>query len=109
MSSLHSKRMGNKHPNGNIIVTATGSYNRFDGGAHFHKWQRIARHYAVGRPGESMMLTATQLQRKAPEFLSTLSGILGKSGSRPIDIISRKGARLSPMQVRRLLRWLHFA
>jgi hypothetical protein len=45
---LRSKRMGNKTPNGNIIVDAGGRYNRFDGGAHKQKFEKIKRHYVVG-------------------------------------------------------------
>lgn len=105
--ALRSKRMGKKQPNGNIIVTAIGEYNPFDEGAHFYKWQKIAKHYAVGRTDQSMMLTTAAIQRKAPMFLSTLARILGKSGARPIDLISRKGATLTPSQVRQLLAWVH--
>ena len=47
-ADLRSKRMGNKMPNGNIIVDATGGYNRFDGGAHKHMFDKIKRHYVVG-------------------------------------------------------------
>jgi hypothetical protein len=104
--ALRSKRMGNKQPNGNIIVNARGNYNRFDEGAHFYKWQRIAQHYAIGRPGKSKLLSATEIKQKAPLFLSTLTQVLGKSGPRPIDVISRKGAMLTELQVERLLAWL---
>src|ERR1700733_13967401 len=38
---LRSKRMGNKMPNGNIIVCANGTYNRFDGGVHKRKFDKI--------------------------------------------------------------------
>lgn len=107
--SLKSKRMGNKHPNGNIIVTSTGQYNRFDNGAHFHKWQKIARHYAIGKESGSRLLSASEIQRKAPTFLPTLRAILGRSGSRAIDVISRKGARLTASQVQKLLVWANAA
>src|SRR5271166_2960005 len=39
---LRSKRMNNKVPNGNIIVDGTGGYNRFDGGVHRHKFDKIS-------------------------------------------------------------------
>jgi hypothetical protein len=103
---LRSKRMGNKHPNGNIIVTADGKYNRFDGQVHFYKWEKIARHYAVGCEGSSRLLTAADIQRKAPSFLPVLRKILGKSGDRAIDLISRRGAKLNPEQVAQLLAWV---
>lgn len=105
--TLFSKRMGQKHPNGNIIVDSTGGYNHFDGGNHFHKWRRIAQHYAVGRRSTSMFLNAAHIERKAPTFLSTLAAVLGKSGDRPIDLISRKGRTLTPAQVQQLIAWLH--
>lgn len=104
--ALRSKRMGNKHPNGNIIVTSDGSYNRFDAGAHFYKWKRIAKHYAVGKADLPRMLNAAEIRKKAVTFLATLEDVLGKSGPRPIDLISRKGARLTARQVQQLLRWL---
>jgi hypothetical protein len=40
-SDLEAKRMGNKMPNGNIIVDSTGGYNVFDGGAHWNKFDKI--------------------------------------------------------------------
>src|SRR5829696_2240692 len=45
---LLSKRMGNKTPNGNIIVDARGEYNKFDAGVHFANFDRIKRRYAIG-------------------------------------------------------------
>src|SRR5688500_3981471 len=33
-AALATKRMGNKNPNGNILVNRHGRYNRFDRGAH---------------------------------------------------------------------------
>lgn len=104
---LLSKRMGPKVPNGNIIVDGAGRYNRYDLGVHRYKWQKIARHYAIGVQESSRMLTATQIRSKAPSFLTTLGSTLGKQGVRAIDIISRKGARLTDAQVASLLAWLN--
>lgn len=104
--NLLSKRMGNKVPNGNIIVDSTGGYNRFDGWAHWYKFDKIKKHYAVGDETASRMLTAKEIQSLAPQFVSTLSSIVGVSGSRAIDIISRKGRILTARQVQLLLGWL---
>lgn len=104
---LHSKRMGNKMPNGNIIVDARGEYNRFDGGAHRHKFDRIKSHYAVGNETKSRILTSEEIRYLAPTFLTTLSSILGIPGTRAIDIISRKGRVLKAQQARSLVAWLN--
>ncbi len=103
---LMAKRMGNKTPNGNIIVDAMGRYNRFDEGAHRHKFEKIKAHYAIGDESGSRMLTAADIKSLLPTFIPTLSSILGVSGTRAIDLISRKGRRLDDEQVRSLLRWL---
>jgi hypothetical protein len=108
-ADLRSKRMGNKMPNGNIIVEAEGKYNRFDGGVHRHKFEKIRRHYAIGSEDGSRMLTAKQVRRLAPEFLGKLDAIIGIRGDRAIDIISRMGRTLSGRQVKSLLRWLKSA
>lgn len=104
--TLLSKRMGNKVPNGNIIVNSTGGYNKFDVGAHRYKFDKIKKHYAVGDETASRMLTAKEIQARAPQFVSTLSSIVGVSGSRAIDIISRKRRILTARQVKLLLGWL---
>jgi hypothetical protein len=104
---LQSKRMGNKTPNGNIIVDAGGGYNRFDGGAHRHKFDRIKSHYAVGCETKSRMLTSEEIRRLAPTFLTTLGSILGVPGARAIDIISRKGRVLTAAQATALVTWLN--
>ena len=104
---LRCKRMGNKMPNGNIIVEAGGEYNRFDGGAHRHKFDKIKRHYVVGSEAESRMLTSEEIRRLAPTFLKTLGSVLGVQGARAIDIISRKGRVLTAQQARALVTWLN--
>lgn len=40
-TDLRSKRMGNKNPNGNILVDADDIYNRFDAGVHKHQFPRM--------------------------------------------------------------------
>jgi hypothetical protein len=104
---LHSKRMGNKMPNGNIIVDAAGGYNRFDCGAHKHMFERIKRHYVVGSESESRMLSAQEIRRLAPQFSEILSSVLGVQGHRAIDLISRKGRVLTAKQVKSMLKWLN--
>jgi hypothetical protein len=104
---LRAKRMGNKMPNGNIIVDAKGGYNRFDGGAHRHKFEKIRRHYVVGSETESKLLTAEEIRGLAPRFVKTLGSIVGIEGERAIDIISRKGRVLTAKQLKSLLRWLN--
>jgi len=104
---LRSKRMGNRVPNGNIIVCTKGGYDRFDGGAHHHIFEKIKRHYVIGSKTESRMLTADEIGRLAPEFIQTLSSIVGIHGRRAIDIISRKGRVLTSGQVKSLLTWLN--
>jgi hypothetical protein len=104
---LHSKRMSNKMPNGNIIVDAGGEYNRFDDGAHWNKFDKIKRHYVVGSEAKSRMLTSEEIRRLAPKFLMTLGSILGIQGARAIDIISRKGRVVTAKQARALVAWLN--
>ena len=106
-ADLRSKRMGNKTPNGNIIVDAAGGYNRFDGGAHRYKFEKIKRHYVIGAERESRLLSSEEIRRFAPRFLETLGSILGVHGDRAIDIISRKGRLLTARQVKLLLAWLN--
>lgn len=106
---LMSKRMGSKNPNGNIIVDAQGGYNRFDRGVHRDSFEAIKEHYVIGSESESKMLTDREIRSLAPQFLSALEAILGVSGLRAIDIISRKGRRLNESQVEALAQWLKAA
>lgn len=106
-SYLRSKRMGDKMPNGNIIVDATGRYNRFDAGVHKHKFEKIKMHYVIGDEAKSRMLSANEIRSLAPEFLDKLSAVLGFHGERAIDVISRKGRLITAQQVKSLLAWLN--
>ena len=58
---LRRKRMRNTRagqPNGNIIVDATGNYNRLDGNSdHRRRFDRIKEYYVVGNAKESGLLT----------------------------------------------------
>lgn len=103
---LPSKRMGNKNPNGNIIVDANGRYNRFDGGVHRYKFERIKDDYVVGKPSSSEMLDDQRIRRLAPGFVPTLVSVMGIPGNRAIDVISRAGRTLDERQVSALLSWL---
>jgi hypothetical protein len=106
---LESKRMGNKNPNGNILVDAQGNYNLFDAGAHKSKFLRIKDEYAVGDPANSRLLDDSAIRALAPQFVPMLleiTGIPSCDGQRPFDIITRKGRELNADQVRRLLAWL---
>ena len=103
--SLRSKRMGNKTPNGNIIVDESGGYNWFDGGAHRHMFDRIKDEYAIGDPSNSRILAETEINRLAPEFVPMLQRVFNSNGASPIAIISRYGRTLSPNQVRAVLEW----
>jgi len=106
---LVSKRMGNKNPNGNIIVDGRGAYNRFDGGVHKHQFHKLKDEYVIGVPRASAMLDGRGICSLAPAFLSTLTSIIGVSGNRAIDIITRAGRELSEQQTNDLLAWLKSA
>ena len=45
--------MGNKMPNGNVIVGARGEYNRFDGGVHKYKFEKTKTALCY-RPGNQV-------------------------------------------------------
>lgn len=104
---LRSKRMGNKNPNGNIIVDELGHYNRFDGGAHKGIFEKVRGRYVVGNAVGSRFLTGSEIQALAPDFVKVLRRILGKQGRRPIDLISRYGCELSGSQVDEFLKWVN--
>lgn len=104
---LRSKRMGNKTPNGNIIVNARGEYNKFDAGVHFENFDSIKLRYAIGELTASRMLSARQIQRLAPSFIEQLRLVIGKQGTSAVDFISRKGRKLTLNQVQVLMHWLN--
>lgn len=98
--------MANKNPNGNIIVDEKGNYNRFDMKVHEKIFDKVKSEYVIGDPNHSKMLVASEIASKSPAFLTTLSSIIGITGHRAIDIISRKGRELSANQVNSFLSWL---
>lgn len=103
---LREKRMGKKDPNGNIIVDQHGGYSRFDGGAHERIFDKVKQHYVIGCVSSSRLLPEAEIRSLAPAFLRVLKNVTGRSGQRPIDVISRKGLWLSEPQAHRLLAWL---
>ena len=103
---LRSKRMGNKNPNGNIIVSGSGAYNRYDAGAHLHMFDRVKPFYAVGDPMRSRILSAKEIERLSSGFIRILSIVMGGAGKRPIDFISRCGSIIDEQQVNQLLKWV---
>jgi hypothetical protein len=103
---LNLKRMGNKNPNGNIIVDERGLYNRFDVGVHKGNFEKIKRRYVIGSNIESEFLTQEKIWRLAPEFLPFLNRLFGVNQGRVIDVVSRWGSLMSSRQVLQLLDWL---
>jgi hypothetical protein len=104
--NLHSKRMRNKIPNGNIIVDAELRYNRFDGGRHRNRFERIKNYYIVGDEAESEFLAEQKIRRLAPAFLGILNDIFGTQKDSVLGTIGRGGRRMSKEQVSHLLMWL---
>lgn len=103
---LRTKRMGNKVPNGNIIVDAAGRYNRYDAGAHRHIFEKVKRQYAVGNPAQSRFLSATEIDTLAPTFPSLLRQLFGGAAATPFAAISRYGATLTESQAHAVIRWI---
>ena len=100
---LASKRMGpGKKPNGNIIVTADGSYNPSDGRAsHKRRFDAIKEHYVIGDTAKSEFFAPAKIN-----FLDYLNNLFHTSGRSVFDVVRRGGRRLNERQVHRLLRWL---
>ncbi len=105
-ADLVDKRMGNKNPNGNIIIDDCGAYNRFDAGVHRDIFDKIKREYVVGDSSCSRFHSPHEIKMLAPEFPEHVRNIFGRGGDRPIDIISRYGTELTEPQVTELLKWL---
>ncbi|MGA9059291.1 MAG: hypothetical protein WB763_22590 [Terriglobia bacterium] len=103
---LRHKRMGNKVPNGNIIVDAHGRYSRFDGGYHKNRFDEIKPYYVIGDRNESEFLSEERIRQLAPGFVAVLNRLFGTRKNSVFGIIGRKGRRMSEEQVRRLLAWL---
>jgi hypothetical protein len=103
---LNLKRMGNKNPNGNVIVDERGLYNRFDAGVHKWNFEKIKRRYAIGIEKKSDFLPPQKIRKLAPEFLPVLNRIFGVNESRVIDVVSRWGSVMSDRQVSEMLEWL---
>jgi hypothetical protein len=99
--------MGNKNPNGNIIVDANGQYNRFDGGVHKDRFEKIKLYYIIGDESNSEFLTEKKIRQLAPGFLSALNKIFESKESSVFNVIGRSGRRISKKLVNRFLAWLH--
>jgi hypothetical protein len=99
--------MGNKNPNGNIIVDASGNYNRFDAGIHRRIFDKVKLEYVVGDPKRSSLLTEHQITVIAPHFVQFLKNLFGGNGSKPYDFIFRCGRQMSESQVQTTLEWLN--
>ena len=103
---LRCKRMGNKIPNGNIIVDAQGRYNRFDGCHHKDRFDEIRRYYVIGDTKGSEFLSENRIRKLAPGFLGVLRRVFATRRKSVFRIIGRKGRRMSEEQVRHMLAWL---
>lgn len=104
--SLTRKRMGNKNPNGNIIVDSRGSYNRFDAGAHKKRFETIKQKYAIGYVNHSEFICEDKIRKLAPKFLDKLNRLFKFRKSSVFEAVSRWGRVLSSKQISELLTWL---
>lgn len=105
-AGLTSKRMGNKSPNGNIIVDKCGRYNRYDGNVHKSNFDRIEKRFAVSNADDWVFLNENAIRRSAESFMPMLRRILDSDGKMPIDLISRYGKTLGEGQVKALKEWV---
>jgi hypothetical protein len=102
---LRNKRMGNKNPNGNIIVDQKGLYNRYDRGVHRDKFERIKDYYIVGDMSESAFFTEAKIKALAPEFLTMLNQLFCTHADSVFGVLGRAGRKMSEEQVKTLLVW----
>jgi hypothetical protein len=105
-AALVGKQMSNRNPNGNIIVTATGAYNKYDGGVHRKGFPKIQQRYAVGDPINSKFLDEVKVRSLAPQFLAEIQRIFKSSGTSPFQVISRYGRSLDAGQIQALITFL---
>lgn len=103
---LRANRMGNKNPNGNIIVDAKGYYNKYDKGVHRSRFEEIRQYYVIGDGEESEFLSEDKIKRLAPDFLDMLNKIFETDKSLIYGVISRGGRRMTAEQVNTLLTWI---
>lgn len=87
---------------GNIIVDPYGQQDELDSHDKFD--QRI-ENYIVGKNAIALV-TPEEIARGRAETLDVLCGVLGKRGSRPVDVIGRGGCKLTEKQVLELREWL---
>jgi hypothetical protein len=100
------KRMGNKNPNGNIIVDKLGNYNTFDNYVHFNNFDWIKKYYLVGDANNSRLLDEAEINVLSESFNSALNRIFKTKSKSNFEIISRKGRVLTNNQVKELLLWI---
>lgn len=101
------KRMGNKNPNGNIIVNQDGSYSKFDLEIHKDRFNEITNYYLVGSKSESKFLTSKEIEYLSRDFLKILQQVFNTNLTTIFKIIGRKGRVLNPGQIQTLLNWLN--
>jgi len=101
------KRMRNANPNGNIIVNADGTYNRFDNDVHKDRFDQINEHYIVGDKSDHRFLKPAEIRRLAPTFLRTLNKVFNSKATKIFEVIGRKGRVLSDTQTNKLVNWLN--
>jgi hypothetical protein len=101
------KRMRNANPNGNIIVNADGTYNRYDNNAHKDRFNQIKEHYIVGDINDYRFLKPTEIRRLAPSFLLALNNLFSTKAMDIFEVIGRKGRTLNDIQVSKLVNWLN--
>ena len=103
---LPQKRMGNKNPNGNIIVDQSGNYNKYDLGIHKERFDKIKNYYVIGDVKESKFLNQNKIKSLAPNFLQILNEAYKMQSNNVFSIIGRKGRILNEIQINQLLNWL---
>ena len=104
---FRNKRMGNKNPNGNIIVDQKGNYNLFDAGIHKKSFDKIKEYYIVGDKEHSKLLESSKIKNLSATFNDVLNKIFNLKSKSNFEIITRKGRVLNDSQVNFLLEWIN--
>ena len=86
---------------GNVIVDSRGHQHPLD---HHSNFRNRLDNYLVGKNGIQLS-KERQIETAREQTVPVLSGILGKRGERPFDIIGR-ASKLDESQVGELLEWL---
>lgn len=101
------KRMGNKNPNGNIIVDKFDNYNKYDYGIHKKRFEQIKKYYIVGDKANSRLLEPNEIQNLSMGFLNKLNEAFNTKATNIFAVVGRKGRVLNEKQINILLNWLH--